>query len=201
MKYRWTYSLLAATISTMSDPVRIPPVSAAGVKQVRFVELSVMAMTALLNNDLRVASIEAGITLTDYFTTDNARRLWQRRLTQLTTDPSSARWIVRAAVAEPEGWVVGYAGFHGPPDALGMVEVGYSVAEPYRRQGYGRAILTALLRRAANEPGVSIVRATISPDNIASLATIRRFAFTPVGEQWDDEDGLELIFETPATTG
>jgi hypothetical protein len=42
------------------------------------------------------------------------------------------------------------------------------------------------------------VRATISPGNAASLATISGFGFAEVGEQWDDEDGLELIFEIPA---
>jgi RimJ/RimL family protein N-acetyltransferase len=59
-------------------------------------------------------------------------------------------------------------------------------------------MLRELLRRAATEPGVTTVRATISPDNAASLATITRFGFTRNGEQWDEEDGLELIFERPA---
>jgi len=40
--------------------------------------------------------------------------------------------------------------------------------------------------------------ATIGRDNPASLATSSGFGFTEVGEQWDDEDGLELIFELPA---
>jgi RimJ/RimL family protein N-acetyltransferase len=44
---------------------------------------------------------------------------------------------------------------------------------------------------------VTTVRATISPDNAASLATIADFDFQHVGEQMDDEDGLELIFERP----
>lgn len=42
------------------------------------------------------------------------------------------------------------------------------------------------------------MRATISPDNTASLATIAGFGFAEVGEQWDQEDGLELVFEVPA---
>jgi [ribosomal protein S5]-alanine N-acetyltransferase len=91
--------------------------------------------------------------------------------------------------------VVGHAGFHGPPDETGMVEVAYSVDPAYRRRGYARAMLAALLRRAAAEPGVSTVRATISPGNVASLATISGFGFAEAGEQWDEEDGRELIFE------
>ena len=76
-----------------------------------------------------------------------------------------------------------------------MVEVAYSVDPAYRRRGYARAMLRELLRRAAAEPGVNTVRATISPDNAASLATISGFGFAEVGEQWDEEDGRELIFE------
>jgi RimJ/RimL family protein N-acetyltransferase len=59
-------------------------------------------------------------------------------------------------------------------------------------------MLTALVHRAATEAGVRTVRVTISPDNAASLATISGFGFVEVGQQWDDEDGLELIFEVPA---
>ena len=40
-----------------------------------------------------------------------------------------------------------------------------------------------------------MLRATISPDNAASLGLIAQFRFVEVGEQWDDEDGLETIYE------
>jgi L-amino acid N-acyltransferase YncA len=59
--------------------------------------------------------------------------------------------------------------------------------------------LVELLRRAAVEPGVRTVRATIAPDNAASLATTAGFGFAEVGEQWDEQDGLELVFERPTT--
>jgi RimJ/RimL family protein N-acetyltransferase len=165
---------------------------------VRFVELTSATLTALLDGDLPRASAAAGVELTEYFVADRAKWLWRLRLDQVTADPDRARWIARAAVAEPAGVVVGHAGFHGPPDEAGMVEIGYSVAPDFRRQGYARAMLAQLLRRAAAEPAVTTVRATISPDNAASLATISGFGFAEVGEQWDDEDGLELIFEVAA---
>jgi len=38
----------------------------------------------------------------------------------------------------------------------------------------------------------------ISPDNLASRALVSQYGFVEVGEQWDDEDGLETIFEAPA---
>ncbi|WP_107489707.1 GNAT family N-acetyltransferase [Streptomyces yunnanensis] len=155
-------------------------------------------MSALLDGDLNGASRMAGVSLTEYFVTDRARWLWQFRLDQMAADPSHARWMVRQAIVGDEGLVVGHAGLHGPPDEVGMVEIGYSVAPGFRRQGYARSTLIELLRRTAAEPAVTTVRATISPDNAASLATISGFGFVEAGEQWDEEDGLELVFEVPA---
>jgi len=38
-------------------------------------------------------------------------------------------------------------------------------------------------------------RASIAPDNVASLAVIGTFGFRQVGVQMDDIDGLELQFD------
>jgi ribosomal-protein-alanine N-acetyltransferase len=154
-------------------------------------------MTALLEGNLARASAQAGVPLTPAFIGDHAMRLWKRRIDQIASDPDSEGWVARAAISEASGEAVGYAGFHGPPDENGMVEIGYTVAPEFRRQGYAKGIVVALLRRAAVEPGVTTVRATISPDNAGSLATVAGFGFEHRGEQIDDEDGLELIFEVP----
>ncbi|SED32444.1 Protein N-acetyltransferase, RimJ/RimL family [Streptomyces sp. 2224.1] len=155
-------------------------------------------MSALLDGDLSKASRAAGVSLTEYFVTDRAQWLWRFRLDQMAADPGHARWMAPQAVVDCRGLVVGRAGFHGPPDGDGMVEIGYAVAPDFRRRGYARSTLAELLRRAAGEPAVTTVRATIAPDNVASLATISGFGFVEVGEQWDEEDGRELIFEVPA---
>ena len=42
-----------------------------------------------------------------------------------------------------------------------------------------------------------MLRASISPDNAASLATLAKFPFIHVGDQMDEIDGLELVFELP----
>ncbi|MBA8826303.1 RimJ/RimL family protein N-acetyltransferase [Saccharopolyspora lacisalsi] len=170
-------------------------------KRVRFAVLSGETMSALLGGDLAEAGRTAGIALPEYFATDRARWLWRFRLDQMATDPGRARWMARQAVVGDEGLVVGHAGFHGPPDEVGVVEIGYSVAPDFRRRGYARPALIELLRRVAAEPAVKTVRAAISPDNVASLATISGFGFAEVGEQWDEEDGLELAFEVVSPGG
>ena len=48
-------------------------------------------------------------------------------------------------------------------------------------------------RRCAN-----VVRVTISPDNVASYQLASQYGFTRPGEQRDDEDGLEIIYEAGA---
>jgi RimJ/RimL family protein N-acetyltransferase len=166
------------------------------VRAIRFVQLSPAALTALIDGDLSAAAAAAGHPLSDFLLTESW--LWEIRRDQIAHDPASADWIARAAVAEPEDVVVGHGGFHGPPDENGTVEVAYSVDPGYRRRGYARAILAALLERADANPAVHAVRASISPHNAGSLATIAGHGFTKTGEQWDPEDGLELVFLRPA---
>jgi RimJ/RimL family protein N-acetyltransferase len=81
-----------------------------------------------------------------------------------------------------------------------MVEIGYRIDPEQRRKGYARQSVETLLAIARAHPDVQVVRATISPDNHASLSLVEGYGFTEVGEQWDDEDGLEIIFEVPADT-
>jgi RimJ/RimL family protein N-acetyltransferase len=166
------------------------------VPHIRFVQLTPDALAALIAGDLPAASAAAGIGLTEYLVSESW--LWRTRLDQIAADPASADWIARAAVAEPDGVVVGHGGFHGPPDFEGTVEVAYSVDPAHRRRGYAKAMLAALLARADADPAVRAVRASIRPDNTASLATIAGFGFAKVGEQWDPEDGLEDVYLRPS---
>ena len=155
--------------------------------------LGAPAMRAMLEGDLPEASRLSGRQLPSFFLGE--KWLWEIRWDQLRTSPEDAPWLVRVVVLEPAGVVIGHAGFHGRPDAAGMVELAYTVAPEHRGNGYAHAVLAALVDEAKSCPNVNLVRATISPDNAPSLAVIRRGHFVHVGEQWDDIDGLELIFE------
>jgi RimJ/RimL family protein N-acetyltransferase len=154
-----------------------------------------MSLALLVAGELVAAGDAAGVALTDWFTGPETTWLWRLRAEQIVDDPRSAHWIARAAVSELTGVAVGHAGFHGPPDENGVVEIGYAVDPLHRRRGYARGMVRALLAWAEREPDVAAVRASISPTNAASLATIAGFGFTETGEQWDEQDGLETIFE------
>ncbi|GAA2901390.1 hypothetical protein Acy02nite_82650 [Actinoplanes cyaneus] len=163
---------------------------------IRFVKLPPAALSALVDGDLEAASKAAGTPLSQYLVDE--RWLWEIRLEDVRRNPEAADWIARAAVTDPGGIVVGHGGFHGPPDAHGVVEVAYSVDPAHRRQGYAKAMLRALLGRADADPRVTAVRASIRPDNAGSRATIKGFGFRKIGEQWDPEDGLEDVYLRPA---
>jgi RimJ/RimL family protein N-acetyltransferase len=174
---------------------------AAAESLVRLVQLPLPALLALGNGDLDAANAASPVRLTEYFIQPDQRGTWARRALQVSADPAAAGWITRVILALDLGEVpVGRAGFHAPPDERGMVEVGYSVDPFYRRRGYARAAFSALLARALSEPSVRVVRVSIAPGNEASMAVVAPFGFVKVGEQWDDEDGLEYVYERRAKT-
>ena len=183
----------------MTDMEQAPPKGDAS--GVRIVQLSAAALRALADGDLPAANRASPVPLGEYFVDPESRGLWRMRLKQVEADPASAAWVTGVIWDADRRLSVGRAGYHGPPDAHGMVEVGYAVDPTYRRQGYARAALGALLGRAAREPGVRTVRASISPDNVPSLRLVAQYGFVEVGEQWDEEDGLETIFEVRTATG
>ena len=119
----------------------------------------------------------------------------QLRLEQLAADASEQPWLVRAMIASTPPRVVGCVGFHAPPDDDGRVEIGYDIVASERRKGYAREGIRALLDWAWATGRVRTCVASVSPHNAPSLALIHSFGFRHVGEQIDEIDGLELVFE------
>jgi RimJ/RimL family protein N-acetyltransferase len=165
---------------------------------VRIVHLTAPVFRALAQGDLAAADAVSPVPLSEYFASPEWRGTWRRRSEQVERDPGSAAWVTGVIWDEQQQVAVGRAGYHGPPDESGMVEIGYAVDPRYRRRGYARAALEALLARAARELQVTTVRVTISPDNVASRTLASQYGFAEVGEQWDEEDGLEIIYEMAA---
>jgi len=126
----------------------------------------------------------------------------ERRLSQLAADGSEQPWLVRAMVASTPRLVVGSVGFHAPPDEHGRVEIGYDTVASERRKGYAREGIRALLDWAWATGRARTCVASVGPQNAPSLALVRSLGFRHVGEQIDEIDGLELIFERrlPLTT-
>mgnify|MGYP006283435661 CR=1 FL=1 len=114
-------------------------------------------------------------------------------------DPSKAPYLLRVAVLRDAAEIIGGAGFHDAPDEAGMIEIGFTILEPFRRQGFGLELLHGMWRWVIEQPNVRTLRYTVSPDNSASQHIIRMLGFTHVGVQIDEEDGPEDIFEMSAS--
>jgi [ribosomal protein S5]-alanine N-acetyltransferase len=123
------------------------------------------------------------------------------RLRQMREDPAVQEWLVRAVTLRRAGRpMVGHAGFHGPPgtNATGRadaVELGYTVFPDHRGRGYATEVAEALMDWATTEHDIRRFIASVAPENAPSLAIVRKLGFEQTGEQWDELDGLELVFE------
>jgi RimJ/RimL family protein N-acetyltransferase len=180
-------------LPVVSDEQIDPSERRAG-QQVRIVHLTGPVFQALADGDLTDANAISPVPSSPLFVDPSARYVWRMRTAQIAADHASAAWVNGVVWCERRQAAVGYAGYHGPPDPSGMVEIGYTVDPAYRRLGYARAALEALLERAAREPRVRVARVSIRPDNIASYRLASQYGFVKVGEQWDDEDGLEIVY-------
>jgi ribosomal-protein-alanine N-acetyltransferase len=93
-----------------------------------------------------------------------------------------AAWYL--ALPDPNGpgrTLVGQAGFKGPPDPDGTVEVGYSVMEDRQRNGYGTEATGALIQWAFSHPEVHRVVAETYPHMRPSLRVMERNGMTFMG--------------------
>ncbi|MBM7805930.1 RimJ/RimL family protein N-acetyltransferase [Geodermatophilus bullaregiensis] len=172
----------------------VPAAPTAG-PRVEVVALSGPVFAALADGDLTAANAAAPVPLPPSFAGPEWTPVWRVRAEQVAADPGAAGWVTGVVWDPDRRLAVGRAGFHGPPDARGAVEVGYAVVPEHRRREYARAALRALLDRARREPGVRVVRVSIAPSNAASRAVALPFGFREVGQQVDEVDGVETVSE------
>jgi RimJ/RimL family protein N-acetyltransferase len=154
-------------------------------------------LEALLDGRREEAARLLAVELPDGFPREGGTRFLSLRLRQMREDDRFRKWCPHVIVLD--GRMIGHAGYHGPPGVNATknpeaVEIGYVIEAPYRGRGYATQAATELLRRA-EERGIRHFVASCAPDNQPSLAIIRKLGFQHTGEQIDEEDGLELVFE------
>ena len=125
----------------------------------------------------------------------------------------SPQWIaaLRDAGGDPDPWrhgffiierdgqaVVGSAGFKGPPDSGGMVEIAYGIVPSREGRGYATEAAGALVRFAQADDRVRLVRAHTLPEANASTHVLRKCGFVQVGEVIDPDDGRVWRWERNA---
>jgi ribosomal-protein-alanine N-acetyltransferase len=155
---------------------------------------------ALLSDRRPDAAALIGAELPDEWPDAHDERFLRLRLRQMERDPQLEQWLVRALVLRRSKKMIGHAGFHGAPGVNGprrldALEIGYTVFPSFRRRGYATEAAAALMDWARDERGIRHFVASVAPSNDPSLAVVRKLGFVQTGEQWDSEDGLELVFE------
>ncbi len=83
-----------------------------------------------------------------------------------------------AVLDRENGKLIGWAGFARPGD--GSEEIIYGFGREYWGKGLGTELLTGILRWARDQLQLEEVRATVAPENTASIAMLRRQGFSLV---------------------
>jgi RimJ/RimL family protein N-acetyltransferase len=117
-------------------------------------------------------------------------------LRKLEADPLLAGWLGFYVVAEIEEHptLAGSAGFKGPPNSEGMVEIGYSIVESLQRRGIASAAIAQLVDRAFADPRVETVTAETPITFGASRALLEKCGFVLTGTRTDADDGELALY-------
>ncbi len=94
--------------------------------------------------------------------------------------------------------VIGSAGFKGPPDAGGAVEIAYGVVPSREGRGYATEAAGALVRFASADGRVRVIRAHTLPEPNASTRVLTKCGFVHIGDVVNPEDGPVWRWERSA---
>jgi ribosomal-protein-alanine N-acetyltransferase len=113
-------------------------------------------------------------------------------------DDDALRWTIARLKEQPEqpGWwlyfvllvdgsirtLIGSAGYKGPPDTEGSVEIGYGIVAEYHRRGYASEAARGLIERAFADAAVQRVLAETYPSLVASIGVLRACGFQFIGD-------------------
>ena len=118
---------------------------------------------------------------------------WLERIRE-STEPNL--WTYGFGVFErAHGVDVGHAGFKGPPNADGMVEIAYGIYPAFQRRGFATEAAEGLAAYALNDDRVRLVWAHTKPENGASARMLEKCGFRRLGEVMDPDDGLVWRWE------
>ncbi len=141
----------------------------------------------------QVTGMRVAPALRGYLVSDDVSPAWVAALRE-AHGPDPWRWGFFVRHRE-SGNVIGTAGFKGPPDAAGMVEIAYGVVPAYEGRGYATEAAAALVRFASQQSAVRLIRAHTRPQPNASTRVLEKCGFRRMAEVDDPEDGLVWRWE------
>ena len=155
-------------------------------KQLPSIELAILSdrvLEALIAGSIDRASAAFGRPLPPSLLEDDW--LWNYRLDQMREDPASCRWLVRVVIDAESRRSSVMPDFTDHRTRTAWSRSATPSIPTFAAGGMRPPRLwRALIAYATNEPGVTTVRASISPDNAASLATIARSVSFRSASRW-----------------
>ena len=125
--------------------------------------------------------------LREFFVSGEISANWLAALRNATeADPWHHGFFV---VHREDQRAIGTAGFKGPPDSSGMVEIAYGIVPTYEGQGYATEAAMALVRFALQSGKVRLVRAHTLPVPNASTRVLLKCGFRHTDNVVDPDDG------------
>jgi RimJ/RimL family protein N-acetyltransferase len=135
----------------------------------------------------QLAGFPAAAGLRELFASDEVSPDWLAAL-RASHDPDPWRHGFFLVHREARA-AIGGAGFKGPPDSTGTVEIAYGVAPSFEGQGYATEAAAALVGFAFATPLVVLVCAHTLPAANASTRVLAKCGFHHVGDVVDPDDG------------
>jgi RimJ/RimL family protein N-acetyltransferase len=140
-----------------------------------------------------LTGFRAAGSLRSFFVSGEVSPEW---LAQLGSSSSPDPWRYGFFVLERgSGTAIGTAGFKGPPDSAGVVEIAYGIVPGFEGRGYATEAAGALVEFAFDCAAVRLVRAHTLPERNASTRVLEKNGFRLVGPVVDPEDGPVFRWE------
>jgi ribosomal-protein-alanine N-acetyltransferase len=146
-----------------------------------------LALVEALGRFVELTGFPAEDGLRGFFVSGEVSPAWVARLRNASgPDPWHYGFIV---VDRETRSAIGSAGFKGPPDGDGVVEIAYAIVPGSEGRGYATEAAAALVEFAFGSEQVRLVRAHTLPTPNASGRVLTKCGFRRAGDVVDPEDG------------
>src|SRR3954466_14228562 len=136
----------------------------------------------------RSSGLKPAAGLREFIVSPDVSEQW---LAQLENSADADPWKFGFAVMTREHQeVIGNAGFTGPPDEDGAVEIAYGIVPAHQGHGYATESAEALVAFAQADDRVQTMCAHSLPEHNASTRVLEKCGFERIGEVNHPTDGL-----------
>lgn len=122
-----------------------------------------------------------GIVPSDNWPTEDTLDVLPVFVSQLERQGTPSGFETWMIVEKRSGRVIGDIGFHGPPNELGEVEIGFGLVEGERGKGFGSEALCTLIGWVRGQECVKLIRANCLLENIPSARILRKVGMRETG--------------------